>query len=179
MSYQRKTRPKYLSDAFIMLALTVGMVGGAALVKTDAWLDAYASSQFVSPLAQGTIKIVEVEKTVKDENIDTWIREAASKYQNANFPESYLKYQLHCLANKESGHRYENHTKCGDGGKSCGLYQYRQGTWNGFRKIMIKQGLATEIGSLWDNKLQVETTAWALSDGRHQNWGPWLRGQCH
>lgn len=176
MNYKRKTRPKWVSDALVIMALVTGVLLGAGQSKLHTWYKAYASSQFVSPLAQGTIRIV--EKEVPAENIDTWIAEAATKYANTSYPESYLKYQLHCLANKESGHRYNDHTKCGDGGKSCGLYQYRQATWNGFRKIMMQKGLASEIGSLWDNKLQVETTAWALSDGRHQNWGPWLRGAC-
>lgn len=171
----RKTSPKWQTDAwkllflFTVLALFVGQLAKNLDVRAE----------FYNPA--GDVRVVEVEKIVNvyGENIDGWIATAAKQFKNTKYTESYLKYQLHCLANKESGHRHDNHTVCGDSGKSCGLYQYRKGTWEGFRKIMIKEGLATEIGSLWDDKLQVFTTAWALSNSRHQNWGPWLRGDCH
>lgn len=176
MAYRRKTVDKYQLHA--VAVLLVGVVITLIIVLLDRAIDQANAREFYNPYRDLAV----VEKTVvvdrPDENIDAWIREAAAKYQNASYPESYLKYQLHCLANKESGHRYDDHTKCGDNNASCGLFQYKQATWNGFRKIMIKQGLATEIGSLWDNELQVETTAWALSEGRHQNWGPWSRGEC-
>lgn len=175
MKYQRKTVDRRQHNLLLMVLTVTMMILGYK--QLGIWADEI-NAQPIHPLAD----VMEVEKIVPvdtpDENIDAWIREAAAKYQNTSFPESYLKYQLHCLANKESGHRYDQHTRCGDNGKSCGLYQYRKATWTGFRTLMIGQGLATEIGSLWDDKLQVETTAWALSEGRHQNWGPWLRGAC-
>lgn len=161
-------------DAYkvLFIGLLVGMTCGAIKHQTQV-----QAEDLVWPVNKDAIVVTQEIKVDKpDENQDAWIREAAHQFANRQYPESYLKYQLHCLANKESGHHGTNN--CGDGGKSCGMYQYRTGTWEGFRKIMMKQGLATEIGSLWDDKLAIFTTAWALSDGRHQNWGPWLRGAC-
>ena len=176
MAYRRKTVKKYQLHA--ALVLLTGALLTLAIVLIDNAITEANAQEFYNPYRDLAV----VEKTIvvdtPDENVDAWIREAAAKYANASYPESYLKYQLHCLANKESGHRYDQHTKCGDNNASCGLFQYKQPTWDGFRKIMMKEGLADEIGSLWDDELQVETTAWALSDGRHQNWGPWLRNEC-
>ena len=157
-----------------------------ALVLSTSWLLYHslhalaAQAEFVSPIPERDPIVIEKEVPVEvtEENIDTWIREAAAKYANKKYNESYLKYQLHCLAHKESGHRYRGHTRCGDNGQSCGMYQYKKPTWEWFRKEMVKQGLAGEIGSLWDDKLQIETTAWALSEGKHAHWGPWVRGNC-
>lgn len=176
MAYRRKTVDKYQYHAVWLLFL--GFVLAVTVGYLDQKITEAQAVEFINP--QGDMAIIERVRQVDqpDENMDAWIREAAARYSNTKYPESYLKYQLHCLANKESGHRYDDHTNCGDSGASCGLYQYKQPTWDGFRKIMIKKGLATEIGSLWDNKLQVETTAWALSEGRHRNWGPWVRGEC-
>ncbi len=106
----------------------------------------------------------------KMEAQDQWIGEAADKYANKSKSASKLRYQLHCLAYKENGHHANN--KCGDGGKSCGMYQYRKGTWEGFRKQMIKAGLVKEIGSLWDDQEAINTTAWALVNGKETHWGP-------
>ena len=168
-----RTLKKY-RDPLLLLGMCAAVLVGAVLHAYPGWVAAYAAP--LSPQKQGVVATVEVDYI--DENIDGWIRYYSARFANSKKPESYLKYQLHCLANKESGHRHDNHKKCGDGGKSCVLFQYREATWNGFRKIMMKQGLVSEIGSLWDDKKQVETTAWALADGRDMNWGPITRGDC-
>lgn len=119
----------------------------------------------------------EIQVFTLTENQDTWIGQYAEKYATKSKNASYLRYQLHCLANKENGHHAND--KCGDNGKSCGMYQYREGTWNGFRKEMIKKGLASEVGSLWDDQQAIETTAWALANGKENHWGPIVnKGAC-
>jgi hypothetical protein len=139
----------------------------------------YRDSIMRPVLSITTIRTEYRDKEIPQENIDTWVGEYADKYANQSKPSSYLRYQLHCLANKESGHRYDDHEKCGDNGKSCGLYQYRKPTWEMFRKEMIKKGLVTEIGTLWNNEQAVETTAYALSQGYDNHWGPIVnKGSC-
>lgn len=80
---------------------------------------------------------------------------------------------MHCLAHRENGHAANRH--CGDSGKACGPFQFHQPTWEGYRKLMIKAGLATEIGDRYDKKESARTTAWAISTNRAYAWGPILR----
>lgn len=169
--YTRTTVDKWRYDALKVLLVVVVLAALPNIVK---------KAFSVEPLLWPTPEydpIVIKEKVLVEiplENIDTWIDKYATKYATSKKPVSYLKYQLHCLANKESGHRYNNHKHCGDSGKSCGLYQYRQATWRLFRVKMGKP-----IGSLWNNEQAVETTAWALSHNYDNHWGPWRRGGCH
>jgi hypothetical protein len=101
---------------------------------------------------------------------DIWIGEAADKFANNKKSASDLRYQLHCLANKESKHGVFQ--TCGDSGKSCGLYQYREATWSSFRKTMLAKGLISELSTRWNDKEAIFTTAWALAQGKDMNWGP-------
>ena len=130
-------------------------------------------AEFYNPLSDVIVVEKEILVDRPDENIDSWIAKYSKEYATTEKPESYLKYQLHCLANKESGHRYSDHTKCGDNGKSCGLYQWREESW----KIMRKK-MGASIGSLWNNKEAIETTAYALTHGYDNWWGPLMRGSC-
>ena len=43
---------------------------------------------------------------------------------------------------------------------------------------MLKKGLIKEIGSRYDLEQSIETTAWALLEGRGKEWGPILREEC-
>lgn len=81
---------------------------------------------------------------------------------------------MHCLAHRENGHG-GNPSAHGDNGLAGGPFQFHQPTWDGYRKLMITEGLATEIGSRYDFKESARTTAWALSTGRSKAWGPILR----
>ncbi len=132
-------------------------------------------AKFLNPLVK-EIRAVEIETKLDPVNLDEWIGQCADKFATKTKTASYLRYQLHCLANKESSHH--TMTTCGDSGLACGLYQYHQTTWQGFRKEMLAKGLITEIGSRLNDKQAVETTAWALANNRDGNWGPWVRGEC-
>lgn len=101
---------------------------------------------------------------------DIWIGEAADRFANKNKSASQLRYQLHCLANKESKHG--EYQTCGDSGKSCGLYQYREATWSYFRKLMLAKGLIASVSTRWNEKEAIATTAWALANNKELNWGP-------
>jgi hypothetical protein len=158
--------------------LTVAL--GVALMFGWMKREMEVSAEMVHPQPWRTEYVEKHIEVIKEgENIDGWIGKYADKYATTKKPSSYLRYQLHCLANKESGHRYDDHKKCGDGGLSCGIYQYREGTWKMFRNKMLKAGLITEIGTLWNNQQAVETTAWALANGYENHWGPIVnKGAC-
>lgn len=185
--YKRKTTETWKRDASMVLNVSLFliicvMVANNAITawndkRNQAWSDSILNPEVT--ISNRYIEYIDKPIIVEQENIDTWIGKYSDYYANTKKPASYLRYQLHCLANKESGHRYNDHKKCGDNGKSCGLYQYRQPTWEMFRKEMIKKGLVSEIGSLWNNEQATETTAYALSQGYDNHWGPIVnKGAC-
>lgn len=60
--------------------------------------------------------------------------------------------------------------RCGDGGLSCGLYQYRLSTWEFLQKKYNRFDLR------YDNYIdQIEMTILALKDGYWYFWGPLTR----
>ncbi len=72
------------------------------------------------------------------------------------------------LAVKES--QLGQNKRCGDGGKSCGLYQWRKATWEQFQKKYNKENLD------YNNSIdQIEMTILALKDGYWYLWGPLQR----
>lgn len=90
---------------------------------------------------------------------------------------SHMRKLMHCLLYKEAKHNYSKGH--GDSGLAGGPLQFHQGTWNGYRKIMIAEGKATEIGSRYDLKEALRTAVWAIKDGRGNAWGPISRGECN
>jgi hypothetical protein len=108
----------------------------------------------------------------------SWIAEYAQKYARPEIgkSKSLVTYQLACLAHKENGFHSNDH--CGDDGLACGEYQFHQATWVQFREDMIKEGLVSEVGSRLDDQQATETTAWAITHGHDNDWGPLLRGEC-
>ena len=176
MKYQRTTIDKWKFDIMLVafFGLLFAVLSGAVAKQVEAIM--YPDWDPLSPLAQD--QYIVINRPYLEENLDTWIASASAKFANVSKPESYLKYQLHCLANKESGHRYNGHTKCGDGGLSCGLYQWREASWEIMRNKMIADDQADEVGSLWDDELQVYTTAYALTHSYDHWWGPINRGSC-
>lgn len=72
------------------------------------------------------------------------------------------------LAEKES--QLGQIKKCGDGGKSCGLFQYRYNTWVFLQKKFNRQDLD------YRNDIdQIEMTILALKNGYWYFWGPLRR----
>lgn len=107
----------------------------------------------------------------KVDEMSVYISEAVQEFLPTHKSESLMI--MHCLAHRENGHAANNH--CGDSGKACGPFQFHQPTWEGYRKLMIKTGVATEIGDRYDKKESARTTAWAISTNRAYAWGPILR----
>lgn len=123
------------------------------------------------PAAYASSTFTQVQVIDNSENIDTWIGEAVDEFLPKYRSEARMI--MHCLAHREAGHGASNGH--GDGGKAGGPFQFWEDTWTGYRKLMIKEGKATEIGSRYDFKEAARTTAWAMSTGRAKAWGPILR----
>ena len=109
--------------------------------------------------------------TIEPDEMSIYISQAVQEFLPEHKSEALMI--MHCLAHRENGHAANRN--CGDSGKACGPFQFWQPTWEGMRKLMIKEGKATEIGDRYDKKESARTTAWALADGREMNWGPILR----
>jgi hypothetical protein len=69
------------------------------------------------------------------------------------------------LATKESSLGEDK--GCGDNGKSCGLFQIRRPTWDGWAKQYNLANL--ELDNYVDQTIMTIT---ALNDNQHCNWGP-------
>ena len=108
-------------------------------------------------------------------DVDRYVDESAGRFSTSQAQKNAIKVKLHFLLLKESG--YGTNTNCGDGGLSCGPLQFREPTWQGYRKIMLKKGIISDIGSRWNMKQSIETAAWAIADGREMAWGPLRRGE--
>ncbi len=114
--------------------------------------------------------IVETPKYQADD-MSVYISEAVQEFLPTHKSESLMI--MHCLAHRENGHAANRN--CGDSGKACGPFQFHQPTWEGYRKLMIKEGVATEMGDRYDKKESARTTAWAIAGGRETAWGPIAR----
>ena len=79
-----------------------------------------------------------------------------------NFPYfSLMKW----LALKESSIGQD--TRCGDEGQSCGLFQYKQLTWELFQKEFQRYDLYRD-----NTNNQIEMTIIALKNGKWKHWSP-------
>lgn len=131
------------------------------------------------PTATPTIKpplSKDLPSEYSEYQIDAWVTYYTIKYFPEGGKRNHAKQLLHCLLYREAG--YGSNKGHGDNGKAGGPLQYHQPTWDGFRKIMLKKNLIKEIGSRYDMEQAIETTAWAISDNRALNWGPFLRKEC-
>jgi hypothetical protein len=106
-------------------------------------------------------------------DVDVFVGAAVDEFFSDPSRQSEVRMILHCLLNRETKHNYaKGH---GDGGQAGGPLQFHQPTWEGYRKLMIKAGLASEIGSRDDLKEAIRTTIWAIKTNRATAWGPILR----
>jgi len=110
------------------------------------------------------------------ETIDSWVSEYSEKYGKTNSQRNHIKVLLHCLLFRESG--YGSNKSHGDSGRAGGILQFWNETWNRMRNRMMRAGLVNEISSRYDEEESINTTAWALSEGYGNEWGPILRKEC-
>jgi hypothetical protein len=139
----------------------------------------------ISPLGVSVVKAQEVAiepiaVPLDDiQKTDYWLAKYVDKYFKTHYGRSRARATMGCLLSKESEHTFMTESDHhGDSGRAGGILQYWSDTWTGMRKIMIERGLVTEIGSRYNPEQAIETTVWALSDGREKNWGPINVGDC-
>jgi hypothetical protein len=117
------------------------------------------------------VKIVHADEEKVDILVDTY----ASKYGKTSYERNRIKALLHYLLLREQN--YGSSEACGDGGKACGPLQFHEPTYISYRSMMIKKGLVKEMGSRLNMKDAIETTAWAIANGKEKAWGPVFRGE--
>lgn len=106
-------------------------------------------------------------------DVDVFVGEAVDEFFKDAGRQSEVRMILHCLLNRETKHDVaKGH---GDQGRAGGALQFWQGTWEGYRKLMIQDGLATEVSTRYDLKEAIRTTVWAIKNNRAKAWGPILR----
>lgn len=156
----RATAPVMLATTILLGIFSMGFGHFSEMIKT--WNEvAEVQADYQKPL------IIDTRET----NISSLIDDAVNEFLPDHKSESLMI--MHCLAHRESGHGASN--AHGDNGMAGGPFQFWEDTWNRMRKQMIKQGAATEIGSRYDLKEAVRTTAWAIKEGRALEWGPLKR----
>jgi len=155
---------------YIYLALLFLLVVAGSTVRVE--------YEFISPLPDrvlGKVDQIQAQEPDLCRDIDCWIDEYSKKFVKSEVEAMQIKVKLHFLVYKESKYGFD--TNCGDSGKACGPLQFHESTWQGYRKIMLKEGLIDEIGSRLDMEQALETTAWAIATGRETAWGPIKRGE--
>lgn len=179
MKLKNKTKE---SIAWISIALfTIAFAGSlwTGWSKTES-VYVYANEEGETS-TQATVEVepsAELVELEEDEEYapseaDVLVGKYADKFGKTTGEKSRLRGVLHCLLNIESVHG--NNDGHGDNGMAGGPLQFWEETYIGYRKLMIKEGLVTEIGSRYNLENAIETTAWALVSGRGKAWGPILR----
>lgn len=172
--YQLKYKGLKLSVWYSIgiILLCIVIVGILGYLHEATWRD-----RMLSPLGKPMIiKVIKEVKAIDRNPIDAYIDEAALKFGKGRTGYSSLKKTLHCLLYYESKHGYA--TGRGDNGMAAGIFQFWEDTWIRMRKQMIKQGVAETISDRYDNRAAAFTAAWAITNGRGNEWGPLLRGEC-
>jgi len=155
----RATAPVMLVTTIVLGIFSMGFGQVKEMITT--WNEVSQAEAYVKPLVIDT----------RETNISSLIDDAVNEFLSDHKSESLMI--MHCLAHRESGHGASD--AHGDGGLAGGPFQFHEATWNRMRKQMIKQGKAIEIGSRYDLKESIRTTAWAIKEGRALEWGPILR----
>lgn len=152
------TRNNELRILWIAVFVLVGII---VCIKTQ--------PQIISPLGESPVCLTyQAPKT-----IDYLIDYYSNKYGKSPWDKLTTKVKLHFLLLRESV--YGTNKNCGDSGLSCGPMQFRASTYANYRAKMLKLGLVTDMGSLWDLENSIDTAAYIISVGGQNNWGPILR----
>lgn len=134
------------------------------------WLRPSSPNLFVFKASRGIV--VSPTPTPKvDDLVDIY----SKKYGKTPYQANRTKALIHFLLLREQN--YGGSNARGDGGLAAGPLQFHEGTYISYRNMMIQQGLVSDMGSRLDMEDAIETTAWAINDGREKAWGPVARGE--
>ncbi|TVL99545.1 MAG: hypothetical protein CV087_17450 [Candidatus Brocadia sp. WS118] len=151
---------------------TLLLISSAILIGI--WLKPLTPHLFVSPPVK-TITEAYTPTPTPTPKVDDLVDTYSKKYGKTPYKANRTKALLHFLLLREQN--YGGSNNCGDSGKACGPLQFHAGTYQGYRKIMMDKGLVSDMGSRLDMEDAIETTAWAINDGRESAWGPVARGE--
>ncbi len=145
-----------------------------ALMFFGLWIIEKTKTPIVSPCPdpECNIRVYAAEKKM---TVDEMVEYYANKFGKYPWEKLTIKAKLHYLLLRESA--YWNTKTCGDNGLACGPLQFHETTYQSFRQLMVTQKLTNKIGSRLDMEDAIETTAWAIANGRGNNWGPIARGE--
>lgn len=138
------------------------------------WLKPLTPHLFVSQPVQGSTESLAVLPTPTPD-VDKLVDTYSKKYGKTTYKANRTKALIHFLLLREQN--YGGSNARGDGGLAAGPLQFHDGTYISYRNMMIKQGLVSDMGSRLDMEDAIETTAWAINDGRENAWGPVARGE--
>jgi hypothetical protein len=165
----------------VVIALCWVLVALAVAIKQ--WYDKLPTDPIVSPVSAQEVEVYKVkflnEAEAKESTrgaIPNMVEMSAEKFTKNTKQKNHIMYQLFCLLREESN--LGEVETCGDSGKSCGVLQFREATYNRMRREMIRKGLVTELGDRFSPFYSIETTAYALVQGYGNEWGPISRGEC-
>lgn len=168
-----KTSRKVTKQALVLLSLLSLVVLYGYLKQPVELLNPLAHAQEGRALPPVAAPPAEPVLSDNPQLLDHYIGEAVDEFFEDRSQRSEMRMLMHCLAHRENGHAANRN--CGDSGKSCGPYQFRVETWSRMRGQMIKAGLTSEVGDLYNLKESTRTTAWAIKNGRALEWGPIMR----
>lgn len=165
----------------LIFSLIIALLLALALVRLSIWAEERFmwNGKFVSPVVEGKEYQVNWNVDVDEEvrkAIPNMVEMSAERFTDSPQQKNYVMYQLFCLLKEESN--FGENKNCGDSGKSCGILQFREATYNRIRKEMIRKGLVTEMGDRFSPFYSIETTAYALTQGYSKEWGPIKIGIC-
>lgn len=178
----KKVKKSYLLESLVAFSLTfyVGcvLVAGKPVHATadDLFLDSLTFENQVAVSINSEVNIAGTSaEIIVPLTVDEMVDKYADKYGKTQSYKNRTKALLHFLLYREAG--YGSNKNCGDSGLACGPLQFHEPTYQGYRKIMIKEGHVDHVGSRLNMEDAIETCAWAVNDGREEAWGPYMRGE--
>lgn len=167
MNYRRKTRPKWVSDSMVLLALVVGTLLGSGFVRAETWYKAFAKEQYINPLSEKDIKYIEVPtKVIKYEipqTIQDDIRAVFGEYADD------AMRVLECENKGLNPKAVNDNTAWGGVGRDHGIFQIND-YWQGFRH----GGKATQF--LHDPAINIRV-AWRIFEDEGYSFAKWTCGR--
>jgi len=183
-AYKAWKKVSYRNHWFFRMALMFLMIM-ALIYLASLWYEKELKAPIISPVPEvGAVDnnykvkfltLMEAKEIVR-QSIPNMVEMTAERFTGSAKQKNYIIYQLYCLLREESN--FGENESCGDSGKSCGVLQFREATYNRIRKEMIKKGLVNELGDRFSPFYSIETTAYALVRGYGKEWGPISRGEC-
>ncbi len=117
---------------------------------------------------------IETEKEYFKKISDKMVGEINKQFDSDKI--SWITPIAFCLLRNESG--FGTNDSLGDGGLAGGILQFHENTYKHYRQEMINMGLASEVGSRFNDDTAIETAVYMWKNGELEQWGPYNVGEC-